>query len=256
MSIINYLLSSFGHALLFLAIVLIPFVFVIAGCQFCSSFLRTRITRVLPHNFFIYATAPGVAVHECGHLFFCLVFLHKVRKVVLFSPSEDGTLGYVSHQYTPGNLYQKIGLFFIGTGPVWFGFLVLFLISRLFLPASIFDPGISETARIRLFFSSFFSLSFWGGFLHWIWFYLAVCIAAHINLSPPDIRGAWLGFVTMIAFVILLFLFFGWIGSFHRSAPGFGALIVRQMSPVFCILFIVSAVSLLIGSVCSLFKRR
>ena len=61
MSIINYILSSFGHALLFLLIVLLPFLFVIAACQFCSSFLRNRITRGLPHKFFMYATASAMS---------------------------------------------------------------------------------------------------------------------------------------------------------------------------------------------------
>ena len=256
MNIIQYIFTCILHAVMFLGIVLLPCLCVIAVSQICSSFLRNRITRIIPLKTFIYLTAPGVIVHECGHLVFCLIFGHKVKDVSLFSPRADGTLGYVAYQYQQNNLYQRIGLFFIGTGPVWFGFLVLFLISWLFLPNSIFEGGISETARIKLFFSSFFSLAFWLDFRRWIWFYLALVITAHINLSEPDIRGAWQGAVTLVLLVLIFFLLFGWIRTIKMNSINVGLFLLSKMSPVFCIMFIVSILSFLTGMVCSLLGGR
>ena len=256
LSIFQYFFTSIFHAVLFLAIVLLPCFFLIAISQMCSSFLRNRITCIMPLKAFIYATAPGVVVHECGHLVFCLLFGHGIKDVALFSPRADGTLGYVSHQYQPDNLFQRIGLFFIGTGPVWFGFFMLYLISRLFLPGAIFEGDISEAARIRLFFSHFCTPAFWFSFRHLLWFYLALVITAHINLSPPDIQGAWQGAVSIILLFLVFFLLFGWSSNVRQNSTDFVWFLVGRMSPVFCIMFIVSIVSFLTGSVCSIFGSR
>ena len=47
----------------------------------------------------------------------------------LFRPGRDGTLGYVEHAYNRRSLYQSVGNFFIGTGPIWFGSALVYLLS-------------------------------------------------------------------------------------------------------------------------------
>src|SRR6185437_12024785 len=96
-------------------------------------FIRNRAAWVLNFDAYTTLTAPGVAIHELGHAFFCLIFRHKIVKMKLFSPQSDGTLGYVQHSYNPASTYQKFGNFFIGTGPIWFGTLLVYLIARLTL---------------------------------------------------------------------------------------------------------------------------
>ena len=68
----------------------------------------------------------GTPLHESGHALMCLLFGHKIRKIVFFQPnSDDGCLGYVEHSYNNRNPYQVIGCFFIAIGPVLLGTAVL-----------------------------------------------------------------------------------------------------------------------------------
>ena len=50
-----------------------------------------------------------------------MIFRHRIIKMHLFSPGRDGSLGSVEHSFNPRSAYQRIGNFFIGTRPIWFG---------------------------------------------------------------------------------------------------------------------------------------
>jgi hypothetical protein len=79
----------------------------------------------------------GTPVHELGHLLMCYVFRHKITKFKLFSrKAKDGTLGYVNHGWNPKSLYQNIGNFFIGMGPIFSGTAALIIGMYLMLPDS------------------------------------------------------------------------------------------------------------------------
>jgi hypothetical protein len=41
----------------------------------------------------------------------------------------------------------------------------------------------------------------------WLFIYLSMSIASHMELSPPDLKGALSGFITLVVFVFLLNLF-------------------------------------------------
>jgi hypothetical protein len=92
-------------------------------------------------------------IHELSHALFCIIFGHKIQEMKLFSPENDGTLGYVNHSYNPKNPYQQIGNFFIGTGPIWGGVLLLYVASYFLLPEGILNltNGLPET--LKLFFN-------------------------------------------------------------------------------------------------------
>ncbi|ANZ57408.1 hypothetical protein BGL34_05690 [Fructilactobacillus lindneri] len=74
----------------------------------------------------------GVIIHELGHLFFSLLFFHRIKKLTLlnFSHREDGSLGSVITSHDKGNWYQAVGNFFIGLAPMFSGIFVIWLLLK------------------------------------------------------------------------------------------------------------------------------
>ena len=204
MGLINYIGQVIWQTILFLLIGVLPWIAVALVMQLLSNSIRKSLAKIFGIQGYIYLTAPGVMIHEIGHAIFCLIFRHKIVEMKLFSPEEDGTLGYVNHSYNPNSFYQRIGNFFIGTGPIWFGVAVLCLISWLLLPN---EMQISD----------FFSLNFWRRWQSYIWLYLALTIASHITLSPPDLAGSVDGGIAIMATALLGFLLLGWCGDWENE---------------------------------------
>jgi len=168
----------------------------------------------------------GTPVHELGHAIFCILFRHKIVEMKLYNPNpDDGTLGYIKHQYNSKSTFQKIGNFFIGIGPILFGALVLYAALYYLMPGlqSIFNTlekqsvymasGLHKGSFMAIFesmkfsasylFNSIFSSTHLTNWKFWVFLYLSFCIASHMELSPPDIVGAKGGLVTLI--LVLLF---------------------------------------------------
>lgn len=162
----------------------------------------------------------GTPIHELGHLLMCYVFRHKVNKFKLFDrKAKDGVLGYVHHGWNSKSLYQNIGNFFIGVGPIFSGTAALIFGMHLLLPDSyarvadyfalkptqpdqfmmtkIFDltAGLFESIFSA---ENLFSLNFW------IYFALAIGISSHIALSKEDLKGAGRGLITIFTFVLMV----------------------------------------------------
>lgn len=91
----------------------------------------------------------GVVVHELSHLFFCILFGHKVSKVSLFSPKADGTLGFVEHSYNTGSMFQRFGTVFIALAPMLGAVFAVYVISILMWPAVDFSL-LAEQVHVRL----------------------------------------------------------------------------------------------------------
>jgi hypothetical protein len=168
----------------------------------------------------------GTPVHELGHAIFCILFRHSIVEMKLYSPnSEDGTLGYVNHSYNPNSTYQKIGNFFIGVGPIIFGALVLYAALYYLVPnmnevfsgiqaqSQTLVKGVRgeysgvlttmwSTAKATL--SSLFSIENFSDYRFWIFLYLAISVSSHMQLSPPDIKGARGGLITLILFFLVV----------------------------------------------------
>ncbi|EOX3381154.1 hypothetical protein ACPFUC_003669 [Vibrio cholerae] len=76
---------------------------------------RHRFTRTI----YMLTAAVFVPIHELSHAIGCLIFRHKINKIVLFSPNtKTGQLGYVEHSWNTRSLYQNIGCFFIAVFPL------------------------------------------------------------------------------------------------------------------------------------------
>lgn len=162
----------------------------------------------------------GTPIHESGHLLMCYLFKHKVSEFKLFSlRPREGVLGYVNHSWNSKSLYQSIGNFFIGMGPIFSGTAALIFGMHLFLPDSFamfsnyptLDSGQPElnslmniftfTARL---FESIFSAKNLASLNFWIYFALAIGVSSHIALSKEDLKGAGRGLVTIFFFILLI----------------------------------------------------
>lgn len=162
----------------------------------------------------------GTPIHELGHLLMCYLFKHKVSEFKLFTlKPRNGVLGYVNHSWNQKSLYQNIGNFFIGMGPILSGTCALLLGMYFFLPDSFstftnyltldsaqFDSRTLAnifvlTARL---FKSIFLAGNLVSFDFWIYFALAIAISSHIALSKEDLKGAGRGLVTIFTFILLV----------------------------------------------------
>ncbi len=167
----------------------------------------------------------GVPVHEIGHAIFCLLFLHKIKRIKLFDPNPaDGTIGYVAHSYNPKSIYQRIGNFFIGVGPIIFGSVVLYATMYYLVPNmkgaflelekhsailhtagvnnwQLMLQGIGDSVRVIL--SAITNSSNFSDWRFWLFLYISLSVASHMELSPPDIKSALGGFVFVLLFVFL-----------------------------------------------------
>jgi|GEM_PF-645392 len=205
-----------------------------------ASFIGRSAGKSIGLKAFAWLTAPGTVVHELGHALFCVVFRHEIKEIKLFDPQPDGTLGSVSHSWQKGSLYQSVGNFFIGTGPIWFGCAVVFLLSMLLVgtdflwvavgtrvePADLATP--SAAGRLSLDFlhhvwvtlSGLIEPALYSDWKFWVFIYLTLCIGLHMSLSPADLKGSWVGFLMLV--VVMLVVNIG-IAAFVTAFPASSA---------------------------------
>jgi len=158
----------------------------------------------------------GVIIHELGHALFCLIFMHKIDDIKLFSPDQSqGTLGYVKHSYNRANFYQRCGNFFIGIGPILLGSLVIFVSAKLLMGSiSMFRPevqSIDPIDSLMIAFRSAFdyltsllnvdALTRWQTYL---FVYISFSVGSNITLSRADIKGAMSGLISLISVIFLV----------------------------------------------------
>ena len=254
MSIPDYLLQAFKSSLLILGGGVLPLLAAAFVMQIIANILR-KLLRTRLGDGYVYLTAPGVMLHELGHAFFCLVFRHKIIEMKLFAPDDNGTLGYVLHTYNPNSLYQKIGNFFIGTGPVWGGLAALVLLSRLLLPSAMLE-GNSAMEQIQHFFSGLATLAFWKSRQSWLWIYLSLTIVSHITLSTPDLKGAGDGFIMIVLTVLLVNLLFGWCGNWAEHVWHYELALLSRCSTLMITILILNAVCILPGMALAMILPR
>ena len=217
MVVVNYILNAVLSGIIILAVGLLPWLVSAILLQLASNSIRNSLSKLFGIKPYIYLTAPGVMVHELSHAFFCLVFRHKIQEMKLFSPEQDGTLGYVNHSYNPNNYYQRAGNFFIGTGPIWGGIFTVYIFSKILLPDAMLPFSGSIGDNLTAFLGGFFSISTWTDWKFYIWLYIALTISSHITLSKPDLSGAKDGLLMLCGIVFFSCLFLGWCGDWETS---------------------------------------
>lgn len=221
-SAINQLFAIFGFV----------FIFGLA-LYFISRSTRKSFANSNMSKLDIYLTGwIGTPVHELGHAFFCILFGHRITDMKLFSPnSQDGNLGYISHSYNRKSFYQRVGNFFIGTGPIFFGSFILYVLIYLCLPNHneisqlIQNNGIKGSGVFEFLKSSgdmivfggqlvksVFALSNLSEFTFWLFVYLSFCISSHMQLSVSDLKSMWSGFLV----IMIVFLFANFIAQLFK----------------------------------------
>jgi len=191
---------------------------------FFLGFLRKHSIENFQRSFGWKAVAVtafiGVPIHEISHAIVCILFGHKIKKLVLLQKrDESGVLGYVNHAYNPNNVYQQAGNFFIGIAPIFGGISVIIALMHTIIPntynefitISMNNLHITKISYIALngILNSYidliriiFSINNFTNPYFILFLFLAICISSHISLSTADIKGASKGLV--IIFLIIL----------------------------------------------------
>ncbi|MCL2225825.1 MAG: hypothetical protein FWB96_12730 [Defluviitaleaceae bacterium] len=177
--------------------------------KFVGKKLAVYIQRNFGWTGYCVLGSVGVTFHELSHLVTAIIFRHKINEVKLFRPFQskiDGTLGYVNHSWNSRSIYQKVGNFFIGTAPMFFGAGLMFVLLRIAFPYA-FAP-VTEIAEIpRALVSAF------GGILNYanlfsIWtlilFFVSIFICPYMHMSWADIKGATSGAVVLVLIAAVL----------------------------------------------------
>jgi hypothetical protein len=231
----NYLLNALGSALIQLIILFGPVILFSLLLHMLAGLNEKLSYRVMGRRLYLLIFGwLGISIHELGHAFFALLFGHTITEMKLFTPSaSDGTLGYVKHSYNKNSVYQTIGNFFIGLGPIILGSVLLYLISFIlfaYKPANLPDmPAASGSLLNRDWLISFVTVNLKGfsGYLQQIftapgtvWWkivlhlYLLYAIGSSIKLSPEDMKTAGRGFFLIIILLVLFNIATLWYGDF------------------------------------------
>lgn len=237
---LNQLLLLFGGV----------FVFAFLLC-FVSGMIRGCGTSVIGRAYY-YLVAPGVVCHETGHAIGCLLTGTEIVRFEPFNPRDD-RLGCVTFRPHPPLSPMRALEFFPATGPIWFGCLVIILLTWILsgrgnrksarepmFPAT---PGVAELGRPGRYWTAVLK-SAWlrlvGVFRIWQWksfpqilcLYLLFCVASEMTLSTADLGVMWPGFLVICILILLLNVF-----------PPVGNLVQRSVARLRRFLFTIHSVA-------------
>jgi hypothetical protein len=238
-AILSYLWAAILASLTQIGIFLVPGLVLTLVMNYASMLMQRRALLTIGKGWYLGLFGwLGTIIHELGHAFFCLIFGHKITALKLFAPDpETGTLGYVEHAYNSSNIYQLVGNFFIGIGPILLGTAFIYLLLYLLLRINPF----SYVTNVNLATPHFYSLEnlttifqiFWtssgrliskifsvNNLAIWqlyVFIYLAFAIGSCITLSPADIKGTQKGLIVILILIFVFNLATIWAGNFTST---------------------------------------
>ncbi|MCG2728703.1 MAG: hypothetical protein L6276_00190, partial [Acetobacterium sp.] len=180
---------------------------------FLENQSNRNFQRSLGRNAIMVAGIIGTPIHELSHALTALIFGHQITDIKLFQrPDQDGVMGYVNHSYNPKNIYHQVGNFFIGIAPIFGGLLVIMVLMGVLIPQvldsfmTVLTAGMTVDTLSMASFTGVFTaylelvklIFAWENFQNisfYLFLFLAICISAHISLSPADIKGAFKGLI-------------------------------------------------------------
>jgi tryptophan-rich sensory protein len=227
------ILLSFISTLLLSFIELIYLLGVLIAIGFILGFFEKHSNKFLVRAFgpqgVLITAWIGTPIHEIGHLIQCFLWGHRVSRVKLLQlKSPDGVLGFVEHQYNPNSIYQQVGNFFIGLGPIFSGIGSLIVGMYLFVPQSYstfraeihlhvslqkLDINVLKTIGVAVIAisKSLFTLHNFINPLFWIFLVLAISISSHIALSKADIQSSARGLMMIFCLLVLFNIVAGFL---------------------------------------------
>ncbi|MBN1410135.1 MAG: hypothetical protein JW969_04770 [Spirochaetales bacterium] len=189
----------------------------------------SRITRSLYVNTvgsrieFIATGWLGIFIQRLGQFLFIKFFFHKITEMKWFDPdARSGGFGRIDHSFSKRNLYQKIGNLFISISPLIVGVIAMYAALYYLLPDStrMFDliqkeslvlakasessiAGILQAVGVSISttLSTIFSLENFINWKFYIFLYISLCIASHMELTTYELKGAVSGIVAVIILV-------------------------------------------------------
>ncbi len=207
----------------------------------------------------------GTPVHELGHALSALLFGMRIKDLRLFQPdSTTGNLGYVNYAYNPDNILHQVGRFFVGIAPLFSGVVVLYATLYFLFPGSdIMFDALARSSRTMMNDTGIlvsvqaFGAGIWiilvhifnpANLLSWqfyLFFYIGLCVAAHIAPSKTDMESVWTGLGVILGFFLIANLvtqLFGYnLTPVLFSARGF----LAPMISLFVFAIVISTVNLL-----------
>jgi len=265
-TILSYLWQAFSATLIQILLLFGPGIILTIVLNFETGFMQRRAVNAMGQGLYLGLFGwLGTTLHELGHAIFCIIFGHKITDMKLFHPDpETGTLGYVKHSYNRTNIYQLVGNFFIGIGPILLGTAVIYLASYWLLGLNFLNLGSNFTGAAsqmnswngfgELFqnlwnsavnmFAAIFSWQHVSSWQLYIFIYLVFAIGSSITLSPPDIKAALGGFAVIVILVFIINLATFWAGNFITDAAinvaGYGVLF-------YTIIFLIALTNIAVG---------
>ena len=241
---------------------------------FCERLFVGMLGQGMGRGVVIGTSLIGTPVHEWSHALMCVIFGHKIQKIVLWQPcSEDGTLGYVTHSFNTRNVYQRLGNLFIGVGPVFGGMGVLLLCMLWGFPQTIhayFDAvggmigagnggigailleGVYMIPHMIEEFSSD-AVPVWGRIIALV---VMLSVSLHINLSLSDIKGALSAVPLYLLLLVVPTVIISLIGTDAMTTVRYGLQTFNAtMIALFTIVFVFVLIQLLLAFVVSVLRR-
>jgi len=232
-TVLGYLLNAFIISLQQVFVLIGPGILLALLMNYLAGFVQKRSYSLMGRKIYLGLFGwLGTMIHELGHAVFCVLFRHRINKMKLFSinPTSD-KLGYVNHSYNPNSIYQSIGNFFIGIGPILFGSVVIYGLSQLLLrsdilqsietlriqstDAGVWDYSLQAVASVwngvRTLYADLFTGENLTDWRLYLFLYIVFCIGSSITLSPGDMKGAGRGLAAFIGVLFLLNVATYWI---------------------------------------------
>lgn len=185
------------------------------GVLFLSGMVLTWISRwtnntfrqfVLPKFGLYIFGVIGVPLHEFCHALFAKIFFHEIGSIKWFDPEgKGGSYGVVVHHYNDRNIYHRVGLFFIGMGPVLLAPVFLFAMYSLLIPNPVpFSFHLTDLGYLASGFSkSLLGTANWTSVGFYVFLYLAVCLTSQMELSSEDLKVARGGVLPILLLILL-----------------------------------------------------
>lgn len=182
-----------------------------------SNRLRSLGASAYGYGYFKFV-ALGVACHETGHALGCLVaypFGVRISEYAPYHPRSDGVLGWVAWGCTKrlSPWLESMINVIVGTGPIWFGSMVVYLLSNIFydMPDIVvpLEDGLLSNLMVVCMAAWDFVRAVFAGFLDsplrsMLYIYIVFCVVSEMKLSSADMAGMGAGFVSFVLCVIVL----------------------------------------------------